>query len=241
MCRTAPSRLYVSDGVPTSDPDRRRPACLITLLATLALVLSLAPVEVRGFERYNDGCQSCHSSFTSGYSSAATGVVWPSSLHTVHRSSSYMNTDCNLCHRSDDNDDPYLASSDGTGSNPGHGCVGCHGGTTTAGAPSGEAMRRHHVYSGASDCFGACHAPAEPPSQEWVPPTYYGTVDTNVASPCNTDASTSEDWNDDGQGLDSDGDLLYDAADPGCQEGFVFHDGFVAGDGTSWTTTQPSH
>lgn len=127
----------------------RKLARVIAVLAAFGLALSIAPQGALGFERYNDGCQSCHGNFTSGgYSSRASGVAWPSSLHTVHRSSSYMNTECN---------------------------------------------------------------------------------------------STSEDWNDDGQGLDNDSDLTRDGADPACQAGFVFHDGFVSGDGSGWGATLPSH
>jgi len=43
--------------------------------------------------------------------------------------------------------------------------------------------------------------------------SYYGTVDTNVASPCNVGPSSSEDWNSDSQGLDNDGDLFRGGAD----------------------------
>lgn len=214
----------------------------IAVLAAFGLALVIAPHGALGFERYNDGCQSCHGNFTSGgYTSRATGVAWPSSLHTVHRSSSYMNNDCNLCHLSGDNDNPYIGASDGTGFNPGYGCVGCHGGMTQAGSPSGESLRRTHEYTGGAACYASCHTPDETPAQESVEPPYYGTVDTNVASACNSDPSTSEDWNDDGQGLDNDSDLTRDSADPGCQAGFVFHDGFVSGDGSGWGATMPSH
>ena len=220
--------------------DSSRPSRLMAGAFRLAVVAAVSLVMPRvGWTspRYNDGCQTCHGEFTSqGYSSASTGVAWPDSLHQVHRSSSYMGTDCDLCHRSGDNYNPYINQSDGTGFNEGYGCVGCHGTPTDAGAPTGEGLQRHHIYSGVSQCLG-CHNPPAAGVQESAAPPYYGTVDTNVASSCNDDVSTSEDWNDDAEGLDNDGDLLYDADDPGCQEGFLFHDGFVSGGTSVWTSS----
>jgi len=198
------------------------------------------PFTARGYERYRDGCQNCHGNFTqSGYVSASTGVPWPSNLHQVHRSSSYMNTDCALCHRAGDNDNPYLDQSDGTGFTPGYGCVGCHGSPTATGVPSGDSLQRHHILAGVTGCV-TCHTPGNP-VQESNPPPYYGSPDTNVAAACNDDAGTTEDWSSDGVGLDNDGDLLWDLDDPACQVGFLFHDGFVTGDGSGWVQTVPAH
>ncbi len=209
-----------------------RPLLLVAAVAAALATTHPAPA----YERYNDGCQGCHGSFLSGgYLSLATGVAWPASLHTVHRSSSYMSSECDLCHRNDDNDDPFIATSDGTGVNPGYGCNGCHGGPAAGGPPTGSSLRRHHVYAGATECATvACHPAPGPVAQESAPPPYYGTVDTLAAAACNDDTATSEDWNGDGQGLDNDGDLLYDGDDPACQDGFVFHDGFVSGDAGEW-------
>jgi hypothetical protein len=212
-----------------------------TVIAGLVLV-----VVARGawaYDRYNSGCQSCHGAFTaSGYTSRATGAAWPSSLHQVHRSSSFMGSDCNLCHLSGDNDNPYTYQSDGTGYNVGYGCIGCHGTPGPGGTLDGSGLRRHHTLAGESACANpACHNDGPIASQESASAPYYGTPDTNVAAPCDDDAGTTEDWNDDGQGLDNDADLIYDGDDPGCQAGFLFHDGFVSGDDSSWAMMMPAH
>jgi hypothetical protein len=208
------------------------------LIVVTALIAT--PLAVWTYPRYNDGCQTCHGEFTAeGYSSASTGVAWPDSLHDVHRSQNHMATDCDLCHLDGDNYNPYITQSNGTGYNLGYGCMGCHGSPTDAGAPTGDSLQRHHIYSGIDQCLG-CHDPAAAGAQESQAPPYYGTPDTNVGSPCNDDASTSEDWNDDVEGLDNDGDLLYDGDDPGCQEGFLFHDGFVSGGASAWSFRTPA-
>ncbi len=214
-----------------SHPRTHRLAILVAFAVTVAVVPA-----AQAYERYNSGCDSCHGGFTSGgYVSEATGADWPSSLHTVHRSSSYMDTDCDLCHRNDDNDNAYIGSSNGTAANGAYGCVGCHGSPSQAGAPTGDSLRRHHTSAGVSSCANTdCHAAPMEIAQEVELPPYYGTVDTLVAASCNDDGNTSEDWNNDGQGLDNDGDMFYDGNDPACREGFIFHDAFVSGDTTSW-------
>lgn len=74
------------------------------LAIVVAFAVSVAAVPAaQAYERYSPGCESCHGGFTnSEYVSEATGATWPSSLHTVHRSSSYMDADCDLCHRNDE-------------------------------------------------------------------------------------------------------------------------------------------
>jgi len=212
----------------------------VSRLVAGGMALAALPIIAWTYPRYNDGCQDCPGNVPGGgYSSASTGAPWPDSLHEVHRSSSFMGTDCDLCHRDGDNFDPYLNQSNGTGFNQGYGCVGCHGSPVDAGAPSGESLQRHHVYAGVNQCL-SCHSPSVAGVQESQTPPYYGTPDTNVASSCDDDVTTSEDWNDDVQGLDNDGDLLYDSVDPGCQAGFVFHDGFVSGDTAGWSSTTTS-
>ena len=57
----------------------------ITLSFLLALVaLSMWVHEAEAYERYNDGCQNCHGSFTG--STSPKGSVFPSDdKHTMHR------------------------------------------------------------------------------------------------------------------------------------------------------------
>ena len=91
--------------------DRTGPGGL--LLLVFSLLLAVAPAAA--FERYNDGCQNCHGAFTDG--TTTKGSVFPrDDKHRMHRSSSNMNADCNLCHSSGDGRDPFIGSSDGTAS-----------------------------------------------------------------------------------------------------------------------------
>lgn len=157
----------------------------------------------QAYERYSD-CASCHGAFTG--STSPQGTVFPSGdKHRMHRNSANMGTACNLCHRNDDNDNPFIGSSDGTANNPGLGCNGCH-------EPVG--LRKHHVVTGTLECYD-CHNPATPPAENVKPP-YYGTVDTKARNPGNElqVANTNENWSvGDFLGLDNDGNNLYDLAD----------------------------
>jgi len=176
----------------------------------------------QAYTRYNDGCQTCHGEFTDGTS--PQGTTFPNNnKHTMHRSNSYMAANCALCHRSDDSNNPYIGSSDGTDDNVGYGCVGCHGRLEDAGNDGslpglGAGLRQHHTNSGVSCTL--CHADANTgnytPVGEDVLPPYYATVDTDVDDPCNPLAQQgNENWSDDTDyvGVDNDGDLLYDLDD----------------------------
>jgi hypothetical protein len=179
----------------------------LCLAFVAALVFHIA--ESAAYERYNDGCQTCHGAFTGG--SSPKGSVIPSNdKHHMHRSSSYMNTECDLCHTSGDGRDPFIGSSDGTAASPGLGCTGCH---------EKYGLRAHHATNAVTSC-AVCHSgdPLSPP--EGTNPAYYGTVDTNADSSCNlvTAANANENWTiGDFIGLDNDGDDLYDGDDQNCQ------------------------
>ncbi|MFQ5490713.1 MAG: putative metal-binding motif-containing protein [Phycisphaerae bacterium] len=188
----------------------------LAVVAT-AIVLGVGSMAM-AYPRYNDGCQNCHGAFTSGTS--PKGTVFPNnSKHDMHRSSNYMNTDCDLCHTSGDNRNPFLASSNGTSNNPGVGCTGCHGrdyGGSVGSSAVG--LRAHHAAVGITFC-GGCHPNEPTPLAEWVKPIYYGTADTRADEPCND--TGLEDWSGadglgDGFGSDNDGDMLYDGNDPDC-------------------------
>jgi len=173
-----------------------------------ALAVMFGGGQVLAYTQYNDGCNSCHGAFTDATSTK--GSIFPGDdKHTMHRGSQYMNTECALCHRSDDNNNPFMSSSDGTAANAGLGCNGCH-------EPFG--LRRHHVNSGTGICTD-CHSSDPTPPGESVRPAYYGTVDTQAANSCNPTAQTNvnENWTINCcLGLDNDGDGLYDLADPDC-------------------------
>ena len=182
---------------------------LIVLSFTLTLfALFIWLPNAGAYERYNDGCQSCHGSFTGGTS--PKGSVFPSDdKHRMHNNSSYMNTECDLCHTTGDSRNPFIGSSDGTNNNPGLGCTGCH-------AESG--LRAHHAVNSITQCAG-CHPNDPTPSPENTMPVYYGTADTNADMPCNpnSQANINENWTiGDFEGIDNDGDNFYDGNDPDC-------------------------
>jgi hypothetical protein len=199
---------------------------LLALLGIFVLASWLLAPNSHAYERYKNSsgsgnCSTCHGDFTGPTS--PKGLTFPSdSKHEMHNGSQDMNTDCDLCHTSGDNRNPFMGSSNGTKDNTGLGCVGCHGRMEDAGNDSisaglGAGLRQHHTNAGVDDCTD-CHTDADPanytPVGEDVVPTYYGTVDTNVDDPCNAPEAYLENWTiGDTQGLDNDGDLFYDSDD----------------------------
>lgn len=181
---------------------------LVVVLAAVTLVSLICWSDAVAYERYNDGCESCHGAFTDDTSTK--GSVFPGEdKHNMHSSSEEMGTLCDLCHSKGDGNDPFIGSSSGTANNAGIGCNGCH-------EPLG--MRAHHQINAVTSC-SFCHpGDPTPPTEDSVPP-YYGTADTNASGPCNDLASarTNENWTvGDFLGSDNDGDGLYDGADPDC-------------------------
>jgi hypothetical protein len=191
-----------------------------------ALFILFAAPNSHANERYGGGCDSCHGDFTGGVS--PKGSTFPGDdKHQMHRSNSEMDSDCSLCHTSV-GDNPFIGSSAGTANNPGLGCVGCHGRAADAGNDSisagyGAGLRQHHDNAGVGSCR-LCHSDANPNNytpvgEDWEAPYYGVAADSNVANACNLVASarTNENWTvGDFTGLDNDGDLIYDAADPDC-------------------------
>ena len=180
-----------------------------TLLAcAVASLLMLSASSSFAFERYQDGCTDCHGDFTD--STSTKGSTFPlGDKHEMHNGTSYMNTECNLCHTSGDQKNPYIKSSNGTGNNSGLGCNGCH---------EAYGLRAHHAINGVADCVD-CHDTDGTPPAENVNPPYYGTADTKVNNACNDvlASNTNENWTiGDFIGTDNDGDNLYDLADYSC-------------------------
>jgi hypothetical protein len=208
---------------------KRNLVILLSLAGFLAMVMS-SP-DAFAYDRYKDAsgsgnCSTCHGDFTG--STSPMGSVFPSDdKHRMHNGSGSMSSECNLCHTSGDNRNPWLGSSDGTANNTGLGCVGCHGRLEDAGNDSvsdgvGAGLRQHHDNAGITTC-AACHTDADPANYttvgEDIWPPYYGTADTNVSRPCNdvSASNVNENWTiGDYLGSDNDGDGLYDAADPDC-------------------------
>jgi hypothetical protein len=181
-------------------------------LLTIAMFVGsdLFTTDSHAFQRYNDGCDLCHGTFISNVSPKGTNFGTAGNKHEMHRSSSFMGTACNLCHTSGDGRDPYLGTSDGLTGIPGAGCAGCH---------NGPGLRQHHRVTGASSCSG-CHASTEVAPAESAKPPYYGTSGTKANNACNlvAQANLNENWSVGSpyEGLDNDGNNLYDSADPAC-------------------------
>ena len=204
------------------------------LLLCMAFALSLFSYsESNAYERYKDPgtdsgwCSTCHGDFTSA-TSPKGNTIPGNSKHTMHRGAQNMDAECNLCHTSSDDNNPFIGSSDGTANSTGYGCVGCHGrledsGVDGTSAGHGAGLRQHHETGGFGGCQG-CHSDANPasytPVGEQFRPQYYGVIaDSNVANPCNPTAAAeiNENWTTgDFEGMDNDGDDVYDGADTDC-------------------------
>ncbi|NIQ87444.1 MAG: hypothetical protein GTN83_22220 [Acidobacteria bacterium] len=196
---------------------------LLPLIGISVAVLLAAPVFAT--EKYNgpspDYCVTCHPSFQSR-----------GDLHDLHVGNGQFTGNCQLCHINQ-GDVPFLMYSEGDNSD-GSGCMGCHGhdygetilqdygvGLMGRAKLSGYGLRRHHFNKNVMTC-SVCHGlPADGPTPfpENVDPPYYARTDVDITDACNTDGTednTPEPNGEDTLGLDNDGDLLIDAADPDC-------------------------
>ncbi len=199
-----------------------------------------------GYPTYADGCAGCHGAFnsaTDNYVSKKDSVPWNKNLMDGHLD---FISSCNTCHYQGTDGVPvYLNVSTGAtgfktclgGTNDGatcttatqcpgglcagKGCVGCHGrdqdvtgGCTGVGGGfeidcgSGAGLRAHHELKGV-DCYSCHQGDPNPPVGEDVPPFDYGKTGVALTDPC-ADAKFGS------TGLDNDGDLADDAADPDC-------------------------
>lgn len=170
-------------------------------------------------------CAQCHGDFrATNYISLSDGQNW-GNLHNLHRFD-MLDGDCSTCHTSPNRTPVFLSSSDGgTGLDP-ISCVGCHGRNEDMGPDSnrGAGLRQHHWNTGTTLC-ASCHDDADPanytPVGENVLPSYYFLPDPDhpnkPTDPCNTQGE--ENYAGDLEGLDNDGDDLYDDNDPDCASG----------------------
>ena len=194
--------------------------CVATTGSVVAVLLLTFAPDIGAYDRYDDGCDTCHGGFKS--STSPKGSIFPSGdKHEMHKASSSMNTECDLCHTDGDGRDPFIGSSNGTANNAGLGCMGCHGRSEDAGndgisAGLGAGLRQHHNNTGITGC-AICHTDSNPinyePVGEHIKPPYYGTVDTNADMACNSDpvSNANENWTiGDFLGLDNDGDVMWD-------------------------------
>ncbi len=153
------------------------------------------------------GCVQCHD-----------GFVGRGPLHDMHLLMRSGN--CDMCHTSS-GDDPFTYQSGGTGG-LNQGCRGCHGVNNGTTFGWGAGLRAHHKNAGApADSDGHhcvdCHTSDPAPSPESTRPVYYTNTSVLVKNPClASPAPSGEDFDNDGKGLDNNGDLLYDENDTAC-------------------------
>ena len=202
-----------------------------TVIAIGIVILGIAGAE--GYDKYSQNddatnCRECHGDFrSSNYISPVDGQDW-GNLHNIHRST-MLSGDCDVCHIGGNKLPVFLNSSNGGDGFGSVGCVGCHGVDPAPGDPTntwwGAGLRLHHANAGVgadSDGFTCmtCHADDPPPPPESTPPSYYFTPDpihpSKPDDPCNLPPTFSENFAGAVMGLDNDGDLLYDDADPDC-------------------------
>ena len=165
----------------------------LSLTCICAVFVVIGATDIFAFPTYEGGCIQCHPEFM-GFGP----------LHNAH--SPVLTPDCNSCHLIIP-DDPSLGY---TPTSPvGTGCVGCHGRLEDAGNDSvpdgiGAGLRQHHFNAGIS-CL-PCHSDSVvgeyTPVGEDVYPPFYPPL---ALDPC-------------ADGLDNDGDGLYDGDDPDCSQ-----------------------
>jgi hypothetical protein len=189
---------------------------LLIMVALMIMAQSVGAYSLYDAPGSGSDCATCHGDFREAepYVSKVDGVVWsnpttstPVNLHDGHRS--YMlSGDCGVCHGASIDDDPVQLSSSAGGTGfPAIGCTGCH---------NGDGLRAYHVNAGASTCY-TCHTAATPPTENVRPPYYFrpdAAHPNKPTNPCNANGSESAVAPTDG--LDNDGNLLFDAADPAC-------------------------
>lgn len=173
-------------------------------------------------------CAGCHGDFNSGvYTEMAPGgQSWGDTLMNVHENT-MLPSDCDTCHSTGGRSPVLLNSSRGGDGLMAISCVGCHGRLQDAPAGgtdgAGAGLRRHHINTGASDCWEPCHNhpdadPNAPPPVlvgENVLPEYYANPGNGHNIPTSA-CDASEDIAGTPDGQDNDGDLLYEGADPDC-------------------------
>lgn len=174
-----------------------------------AILVLLAASSVVAYDAYrmsggNASCYNCHNGFRN-----------EGPLHDLHVGSSQMTGTCTRCHTSV-GDIPKTWTS-----GSGDGCRGCHGRNNGPGFTWSAGLRLHHANAGApADINGQycvdCHTNDPVPDPENTLPPYYGQPDVNISDPCVSTGAGGEDFNNDGVGLDNDGDLLYDENDSDC-------------------------
>jgi len=179
------------------------------IIGVSTILVLLAASSVVAYDAYrmfgaNASCADCHS-----------GFVGKGPLHDLHVGNQNMTNTCTRCHVS--NGDIPKTWTSGFGDS----CRGCHGRDNGPGFTWSAGLRLHHANAPApADKNGQfcvdCHNNDPVPDPESTLPTYYGQADINISDPCVSTGAGGEDFDDDGIGLDNDGDLAYDESDSDC-------------------------
>lgn len=202
---------------------KRIKSTLAAFGTSLIILTFFAPPAV-AYEKYDDGCDTCHGSFDSGnYTSNKDGTSWGTDLMDGHENFITGGGRCDVCHSGNSRSPVNLSFSDDA-DRP-QGCVGCHGrvedesGVCAFGAEdldgehcgSAAGLRNVHNSAGITACF-ACHSNDNGAVLvgEDIPPFNYGLAGIGLSSPCVAENQFGP------IGLDNDGDGAVDAADTDC-------------------------
>ena len=203
---------------------------MLRICAAIGAAILLAQgAAVQAHETYGESgsCDTCHGDFLENpYVSLSDGSTWSDSLHERHQF--MLTNECDACHAAGGRTPVFLASSRGGFNLPAIGCAGCHGraedliGSGTEGYSAG--LRQRHFNAGEMQCV-SCHADSNPANKtvagENIIPEYYQVGDpisypNMPTDPCNPSPDFNENFDGTTIGMDNDGDLLYDEADPDC-------------------------
>jgi hypothetical protein len=214
-----------------------------SVMVFMCLAWVVVPSAAHGYAAWDEGCETCHGDFNNGnYVSQTDAVAWGTTLMSGHMDVIGIGNDCSVCHQPP-NGTPrspvYIGISAGiTGYSP-VSCLGCHGraedakgaGACVTGSAatinpancgSGAGLRKHHASAGETVC-AVCHTNDGTVLGESFQPAYYFTPDaahpSKPVDACNAAASPGNENKFGLAGLDNDGDLLYDSADPDCADG----------------------
>jgi len=184
-----------------------------TLIAVLA-ILVLGTINVSAYDSWTGGtgpgCDDCHGAFNApatDYTSLHDGTVWGQNLMYGHYNG--MNLGCLDCHTTGGESNFKLNTASF------YSCVDCHGrdkdstgtGPFNGSVGKGDGLRAHHAQAGVNAC-ASCHTQDTTPVGEDRRPFAYRFTKKNIDS-CFDPAFGPD-------GLDNDGDGLYDLYDPDC-------------------------
>ncbi len=182
--------------------------------------------ETYSVNRDATNCRACHGDFRSSPYISPTGQNWGDDAHDVHRNG-MLDGDCDTCHSAAALFPVSMSSSVGGLGFQAISCVGCHGreqdmGNDSVSLGRGAGLRQEHFNSGITECAN-CHTDSVPanytPVGENVQPSYYFTPDANHPNKPTDACNPNGEENIAGspEGVDNDGDLVYDVNDPDCQ------------------------